>query len=91
MGIAESCSVDCYALDYENFGRSAGEDRGVLRDAEQVVRQAEAFVEFIVGGLKEKKKVYISGLSLGGAVCFKLAIRHPERYNGVIFLSPALK
>jgi pimeloyl-ACP methyl ester carboxylesterase len=28
---------------------------------------------------------------MGGAICFKLSIRHPERYSGVIFLSPALK
>lgn len=28
---------------------------------------------------------------MGGSVCFKLGLRHPERYAGVIFLSPALK
>jgi len=39
----------------------------------------------------KKIKIFLSGLSLGGSICFKMCLNNPQKYSGVIFLSPALK
>ena len=44
---------------------------------DELVDQAEGFMKFIEEKYEEKKPIYISGLSLGGGICFKLALRNP--------------
>jgi alpha-beta hydrolase superfamily lysophospholipase len=39
----------------------------------------------------ENTKIFISGQSMGGLVCFELGIKYPERFAGVILLSPAIR
>lgn len=56
-----------------------------------MVKEAEQFVDFIMSKYEKKKLIYLSGLSLGGTICFKMCLRNPLKYSGVIFLSPALK
>ena len=48
-------------------------------------------MKHILSQYGEKKKVFISGLSLGGTICFWLALKNPTLINGVIFLSPAFR
>ena len=40
---------------------------------------------------EEKPKIFLVGESLGGSVSFMMNLRFPEKYNGVIFLNPALR
>ncbi len=35
--------------------------------------------------------MFLVGESLGGAIAFKMSLRRPEKYNGIIFLNPALR
>ena len=74
-----------------NFGQSGGPERGLISSMDELIDQAEGFIKFIEEKYEQKKPIYISGLSLGGAICFKLSIRNPEKYAGVIFLAPALR
>ena len=37
------------------------------------------------------KKVFVSGLSLGGGVAFQMAVRNPEKIKGAVLLSPGFK
>ena len=91
MNLVDHCGVNAYALDFMNFGQSGGPERGVISSFDELIEQAEGFINFIEKKYEEKKPIYISGLSLGGAICFKMGIRNPEKYAGVVFLSPALK
>jgi predicted esterase len=36
-------------------------------------------------------KIFISGLSLGGAITFKLCLKNPDKYSGALLFSPALR
>ena len=40
---------------------------------------------------KKKPKIIISGLSFGGTICFKMAIRNPQKYDFVVFFAPGLR
>ena len=40
---------------------------------------------------KVKPKIIISGLSFGGTICFKMAIRNPKKYDFIVFFAPALR
>ncbi len=44
MGVAEKCQADVYALDYKNFGRSAGNERGYISSSVEIIEQAEDFI-----------------------------------------------
>lgn len=55
------------------------------------MNQAETFVEFLLGKLKSKPKIFLSGGSYGGTVCFKACLKSPQKYQGAIFLAPALR
>ena len=91
MSLVEKCGVDAYALDFTNFGQSNGPFRGLIENFDEMVIEAEQFMEYILSKYEGKQKIFISGLSLGGAVCLRLALRKPDLINGVIFLSPALR
>jgi S-formylglutathione hydrolase FrmB len=40
---------------------------------------------------KQNPKIIISGLSFGGTICFKMAVRRPEKYDYVVFFAPGLR
>ena len=40
---------------------------------------------------EKKPHVFIAGQSMGGTICFKLAIRNKDLYKGIILLAPALR
>jgi alpha-beta hydrolase superfamily lysophospholipase len=48
-------------------------------------------VEFLLTKLKSKPKIFLSGGSYGGAICFKACLKQPHKYSGVIFLAPAIR
>ena len=41
--------------------------------------------------MKWKPKIYLSGSSYGGTVSFRMAVKNPEKYSGIILLAPAIK
>lgn len=91
MNLVRKCGVDAYAHDFTNFGQSKGPFRGLIESMDAMVSEAQSFMEFILSKYVDKPKVYIAGLSLGGAVCFHLSLKAPQLVDGVIFLSPALR
>lgn len=93
IGAAEKLGMDVYALDFMNFGRSEGPFRGEITSLNELVEQAEGFIDFVMSKYKNSNQIkkYVSGLSLGGAICFKMCLRKPDSYSGVIFFSPALR
>jgi alpha-beta hydrolase superfamily lysophospholipase len=36
-------------------------------------------------------KIFMGGLSLGGAIAFKIGVKNPKLTDGAILLSPAIK
>jgi hypothetical protein len=69
--------MNFYAFDQMNFGQSQGPYRGEIRSFEDTIRQTETFITFILGRLKSKPKIYLSGSSYGGTVSFKMGVNHP--------------
>ncbi len=89
--ISKNTSVNIYALDFKNAGKSEGDCPGYYESIESLIDQAEKFIEFIVKKYDEKIKIFIAGESMGGLVTFKICVRSPNKYNGAILLCPALR
>jgi alpha-beta hydrolase superfamily lysophospholipase len=92
--IAKHCPVDVYSLDFKNFGLSEGPMRGLIASFEEEIHEAETFVDFIMDkykSCKQKPKIIISGLSFGGTICFKMAIRNLQKYDFIAFFAPGLR
>lgn len=58
---------------------------------EDMLQQAEAFVDHISCQFENKPKKVLVGHSFGGAIAFKMTLRQPKNYDHVIFLVPALR
>ncbi|MFM7854625.1 MAG: serine aminopeptidase domain-containing protein [Flammeovirgaceae bacterium] len=59
-----------------------------------MVAQAEAFVKHITDKYEEKNvkpRRFLVGHSFGGTIAFKVNLRNPNQFSGVIFLVPALR
>ena len=83
--------LNFYALDQMNFGKSEGTYRGLVSTLNESAEQGEAFVDYLLGKLKSKPKVFLCGSSYGGSIIFKMALNSPKKYAGAIFLNPALR
>lgn len=89
--VSEACCINVYALDFTNFGLSGGTTRGYIESFEDVLEEAEAFVDFVMSQQNNKPKCILAGLSFGGTICFKLAITKPQAYHYLVLFSPALR
>lgn len=74
-----------------NFGKSQGDVRGLVHSLEDSVNQAETFIEFLLSKFEARPKIFLCGYSFGGTISFKMTLRSPEFYSGVIFLTPGLR
>jgi alpha-beta hydrolase superfamily lysophospholipase len=83
--------VNFYSFDQMNFGRSAGPFRGEIASFEDTLKQLDTFLEYILGTLKSKPKIFLSGSSYGGTVIFKASLMNPEKYAGLLLLAPAIR
>lgn len=76
--------------DYINFGQSGGEERGKVESFDELISVSEQFT------IKMKTKypnlkIFLCGMSLGGAVAFNISIKNPKLANGLILLSPSIR
>lgn len=83
--------LNVYSFDQMNFGQSQGPYRGEIASFDDTLKQVDAFINFILGTLKSKPKIFLSGSSYGGTVIFKSGLLNPGKYAGLIFLAPALR
>lgn len=83
--------VNVYSFDQLNFGRSEGPCKGLVASLEDSVAQGNAFVEYLLSQFESKPKIFLGGSSYGGTIIFKMGIINPEKYSGLILLSPALR
>ena len=81
--------VNFFAFDFMNFGQSEGDTRGYWHPLEEQVRQAEAFIGFVLQRYASPPKVFLVGNSLGSPACLEMAFRNNFTYDGVIFLTAA--
>lgn len=84
-------NVNVYALDFLNFGKSDGGYKGYIWSIDELVSQAQAFVDYIASKFSKKPKKFLIGGSFGGAISFKLTLKRPKQFDGVVFLVPALR
>jgi alpha-beta hydrolase superfamily lysophospholipase len=84
-------NVNVYAIDFLNFGKSDGGFKGYIASFEDILSQADAFVDHISNKFANKPKKILVGHSFGGAISFKLTLKSPKKYDEVIFLVPALR
>lgn len=81
-----------FGMDYRNFGRSGGVERGLIMDGLALVEDTEKVINWARDKYGEGLKVFLMGLSMGGAISIKVANRGQiGDIGGVIFVSPALK
>ncbi len=79
-----------YAIELRGFGRTPERPRGHVDSFETWFRDILALRE-IAGRDFPGKKVFLLGESMGGLIAYDLAGRHPDRFAGVVLISPAFK
>lgn len=77
-------------FDFVNFGQSEGPRRGCLESFDDLVVTAEQYV-IKMKSKYPNTKIFLSGMSLGGAVAFNILLQHPHLVHGAIFLSPSIR
>ncbi len=83
--------INIAALDYKNFGQSESPNRGCIESFDDLLEQAENFIQ-MMSEKYSKPKIFIGGLSLGGAISFRLSIRNKNNLiSGLVMMSPALR
>ena len=83
--------INIAALDFKNFGRSDSPNRGMIATFDELIEHTEGFIEMLWKKY-DKPKIFIQGLSLGGAICFNTAVRNKNNLiSGLIMLSPGLR
>ena len=75
--------------DQRGFGKSGGR-RGYIPSLQTNINDA---VEFVVRvrELYPETPLIICGLSMGGLLCFNLALKYPTWFSSVILMAPALR
>ncbi len=51
----------------------------------------EAFLDKIEAFYDGFDNIFIGGLSLGGATAYKIGLKYPNRFKGIILYAPAIK
>jgi alpha-beta hydrolase superfamily lysophospholipase len=81
-----------FGVDYRGFGRSGGAERGLIMDGLVLVEDTERVINWARDKYGDNLKVFLMGLSMGGAISLKVANRGQiGNIGGVIFVSPALR
>jgi alpha-beta hydrolase superfamily lysophospholipase len=89
--ISKKCNINVYGLDFLNAGKSQSDEPGYYKSMDYLIQQAHSFMEVVLNRFKTRPQVFISGMSMGGAICFELSVRYPKDIAGVIFLGPAFR
>jgi alpha-beta hydrolase superfamily lysophospholipase len=89
--VSSTCKINVYGLDFLNAGKSQNDEPGYYKSMDYLLEQAHVFIELILRGFKTPPRVFISGGSMGGAICFELAVRFPKLIAGIVFLGPAFR
>jgi alpha-beta hydrolase superfamily lysophospholipase len=89
--IVEKNGLVVAALDFRNFGKTKTTDKmGYIGNVQTLIDDAESVLTLLVEKYKTNR-IFLAGLSIGGAVAFRLAIRHKFPYVGIILFAPAIK
>ena len=81
--------VTVVGFDFRGWGLSEG-IRGYFEGQELHERDIEQF-EGIVRKNYPNVPLFLAGLSWGGQTAFTMAVKHPDRYRGVILFAPAIR
>jgi acylglycerol lipase len=76
-------------FDHRGFGRSEG-DPGYIHSFEAHLKDSKDFLSEVMPKYNKLPK-FILGQSLGGMTVYHLTLQHPELFDGVILMAPALK
>jgi len=80
--------ITCYALELKGFGRDVeGRVKGHIDSLDIYIRDVRR-LHHIIKREHGKKKVFVSGESMGGLIAFITAIKKPDLFNGLICISP---
>ncbi|CAL5345995.1 hypothetical protein CsSME_00030552 [Camellia sinensis var. sinensis] len=82
----------CFALDLEGHGQSNGL-KAFLPDVDLVVDDCLNFFKFITTQNPQFQNLpkFLSGESLGGAICLLIHFKNPSSFNGAILMAPMCK
>ncbi len=83
-----SIGLDVYAIDLMNHGHSDGQ-KGDLESVDAIISRINEFVQYLRNQSHEDLKVFMMGISMGGAI----AIHYAKKYkpNGLITFAPSVK
>jgi alpha-beta hydrolase superfamily lysophospholipase len=76
------------SIDQRGHGRSEGPE-ALLPSLHQLLDDCSRFIEE-VSMIYPRLPVYLTGGSMGGALCFALAMKKPELVKGVVTFNPAI-
>lgn len=76
-------------VDFKNFGESAGDSRGQLESFKELVEVSSEFA-VRVKNKYPKLKVFMGGMSLGGAVAFNVSLQH-SFFDGLVMVCPSIR
>ena len=79
-----------YGLELRGFGQTPERPRGHV-DSFRAWDRDILGLRDLIGLDHPGLKVFLLGESMGGLVAFNLALSHPERFAGLVLLSPAFK
>ncbi|CAM9000156.1 hypothetical protein QQ045_000517 [Rhodiola kirilowii] len=78
-------------IDYEGHGHSGGA-RCYIKKFDNIVNDCDSFFKFVCGQEEyKKKKKYLYGESMGGAVALLLHKKDPKFWNGAVLVAPMCK
>lgn len=79
------------ALDFRNFGKTVtDEKKGYIRDIQMLIEDAEGICKIMAEKYKVQQ-IFLAGLSMGGGIAFRMAIRQKLPYAGIILFAPSIR
>lgn len=82
--------IDCDFIGYDQRGHGRSEGiKALLPDLSQLLEDACKFVEEM-SQLYKGLPIFLTGGSMGGALCFAVSMEYPDLINGVIVMNPAI-
>ncbi|KAL4469911.1 hypothetical protein ABPG72_006551 [Tetrahymena utriculariae] len=86
--------IEVIGYDQRGFGKSEG-PRGYIESVEQMVNDFEEFYkQIIVEHYQYKQRglpIFMGGLSLGGMLSYRVGLKYPDRFKGIIMMAPAIQ
>ena len=84
-------SMVAVGLDFRNFGLTkTNEKRGYIEDVHVLLADAEAVLTQLVEKYKVRQ-IFLAGLSMGGAIAFRMAINNKFPYADLIMFAPSIR